>query len=392
MIFRRHIHSPIGLDVGARTIKAVQLAHARRGWEVCAAAAFQRIAPGEEVNPAEIIRAVGVLRRQGFVGDQAVVCIPSDKMLSAVIELPERTSGAPLDAIARQELARSCKKDPGSIEIAWWELPAPAFGPTGPGARPAHGTQALALGCAHADANALLACFEPSGLDVIAIDARPAAVARACAALAADAPNLTAILSLGHDAAHILILVGRTLVYERTLPEASLRLLASGVANQLSVSESLAEHVLRTIGCRPAEPSANSAPSDQAEIEALGAEARALVCAHADALAAELKTSLSYAARRFDGEVMRILLSGVGADIPGIGDRIAQRAGIPEGEARIARADALTPARPDTDPALLGPGAALALGLALHGASESSTNPHRSRAAAPVAGAKEVAA
>ena len=350
-------YSPIGLDAGSRAMKAIQLVHTRSGPRIHAAAAFPRITPGEELNPAEVLRAAAVLRRQGFVGDRIVVCIPAAKMLSGVVELPALSGGAPMDAIARQELARACRKDPQSIELSWWELPSGAAG-----ARAAQGTQAIALGCAHADAESLLACFEPSGLDVLAIDARPASIARACAPLLSDPPNLTAILDLGYGAAHILILAGRTLVYERTLAEASLRLLASGVANQLSTDDILADYILRVVGCKPlAENVEHGAAIEQAE------DARALICAHADALAGELRTSMAYATRRFDGDLTRVLLSGAGADIPGLADRLAQRTAT---EAIIARVDTLAAAPEHMDPSLLGPGATVALGLALHGAPE----------------------
>jgi Tfp pilus assembly PilM family ATPase len=372
VILSREARSPIGLDIGARAVKAVQLGRSRARTIIRAAAHFPRISPGEALNPAELIRALGILRRQGFVGERVVVCIPDAQLLSGVVELPARAPAPTLNAIARQELARACKKDPGSIELAWWELPA-----GGPNARADQGAQALALGCAHADSEQLLACFAPlggagragqGGLDVIAIDARPAAIARACAPLAADAPNLTAVLDLGHSAAHILIMAGRSLVYERTLAEASLRLLASGIANQLSIDDALAEYVLRVVGCGPTGRSdADTNPPhavEQAE------DARALICAHADALAGELRASMSYATRRFNGTLSRIVLCGHGADIPGLADRITRRTGA---EAVIARADALVPGSTGPDPALLGPGAAVALGLALHDAPDASS-------------------
>jgi Tfp pilus assembly PilM family ATPase len=348
-------YSPIGLDAGARAIKAIQLVHTRAGPRIHAAAGFPRITPGEDLNPAEVLRAAAVLRRQGFVGNRVVICIPAAKMLSGVVDLPARAGGAPLEVIARQELARACRKDPTTIELSWWELPSGSSS-----ARASHGTQAIALGCAHADAESLLACFDPAGMDVLAIDARPAAIARACTPLLSDPPNLTAVLDLGYGAAHILVLAGRTLVYERTLAEASLRLLASGVANQLSTDEALADYILRVVGCKPlAEVGEPGAEIDQAE------DARALICAHADALAGELRTSMSYAARRFDGELTRVILAGAGADIPGLSERLAQRTGA---ETIIARADAVAIAPESVDPALLGPGSTVALGLALHDA------------------------
>ncbi|HVU62523.1 MAG TPA: hypothetical protein VHC70_01005 [Phycisphaerales bacterium] len=345
--------SPIGLDVGWREVRAVQVIGGRRGAHIGAAACIGRPTPGGELTAQEMSRAMGALRRQGFVGDRVVACVPMGKMLSGVLELPPRSSGAPLDVIARQELARTAKKDQKDIEVEWWELP------TGPGASGrGGGTSVLAIGCAHADATALLDCLEPEaggGLDVLAIDATPTALARACAGMLAAAPSMTAILNIGHEAAEILIVAGGSVVYERTLAEGGLRLLASGIANQLSSDEEVTEYILRTYGCRPARED----DTDEA------GESRAMVGAHGDALANELLASLNYASRRFDagGGVGRLLLVGPGADIPGLSGRIGSRAGL---ETLVARADALCPAA-GIDAELLGPGSVLALGLALHG-------------------------
>ena len=136
---RRIAYSPIGIDVGARAIKAVQLVHARDGSSMHAAASIPRLKRNEDQGPAEMLRVLGVLRRQGFVGSRAVLCVPAGKTLSGVIELPARTPGQPalpaaaLDAIARQELARACKREPHAIELNWWELPSPAGGGAGGG-------------------------------------------------------------------------------------------------------------------------------------------------------------------------------------------------------------------------------------------------------------------
>jgi Tfp pilus assembly PilM family ATPase len=346
--------SPIGIDVGWREVRAVQVVRGRGGARIRAAACIGRKEPGAELTAQEVSRVVAALRRQGFAGEGAVACVPAGKTLSGVLELPPRSSGAPLDMIARTELARTSKKELGEIEIEWWELPAPAGGAA---AAKNATTNVLAIGCAHADATALLDCLEPQaggGLDVLALDAAPTALARACAGLLAPFPALTAILYVGHETAQILILSGTTIVYERTVAEAGLRLLSSGIANQLGSDDEVTEYVLRVHGCKAPAPGETDEAGD----------ARALVGAHADALASELSASMTYASRRFDtsGGVGRLLLVGPGAEIPGLSERIGMKAGL---ETVVARADALCPGT-GLDPAVLGPGAVLALGLALH--------------------------
>jgi Tfp pilus assembly PilM family ATPase len=263
------------------------------------------------------------------------------------MELPPRSSGAPLEVIARQELARASRCEAGALELAWWELPG--------GARAAEGTHVMAVGCRHADAEPLVAAALSAGLDVAALDAPPTALARACAPLASPAPELTAIVSLGWTAAQLIMLAGPTLVYERTLGDSGLRLLHTAVANQLGADDELTRFLVRTAGC--AQPAEGEAALEQA------GEARSLVAAHADGVASEVRTGMSYAVRRFDAPLTRLVLAGGGAAVPGVPERLKERTGL---DVRVARAGDLCPAAPGVAEEDLGPDMALALGLALH--------------------------
>ncbi len=382
MFLNRTTHSPIGIDVGARAVNAVQFARNSASWHLHAAASIPRANPAEDLSPGEFLRILAALRRQGFTGNRAVSCVPLTRAFSGVVELPAHsaTAALPLDSIARQELARTCKRDPASIECAWWELPSAS------GAQRT-ASSALAIGCAHADAVALLDClevpgtptlrggFSSSSLDVLALDTAPTALARACASLLSAPPGLTALLSLCHEAAQILILRGDIVVYERTLPEAGLRLLLSGIANQIGTGAgpagaaappdaanpgaNLSEHILTTFGVNPPPPDADTDDG----IAAAAPDACALIAAHADALAAELTASMTYAARRFDSSLATVVLAGSGAAVPGLAQRIGERAGL---HPIIARPGDLFPCGPGLQPATLGPNLTLAAGLALY--------------------------
>jgi Tfp pilus assembly PilM family ATPase len=366
-------YSPIGIDVGARAVSAVQLMRTGARWRLHAGASVPRAAGSDELTAAEFARTLAALRRQGFVGERAVTCVPLAKAFSSVLELPAHAPGAPVlpyDAIARQELARSAKRDAAGIEVAWWELPA------GPGA-PRGGSSALAIGCTHADATALLDALEgpassaaagllsSSWLDVLALDTAPTALARACAPLLSSPPGLTALACLTHDAAQMLILRGPLVVYERTLPEAGLRMLLSGIHNQIGAAAEpavpggdLAEHFLNTYGVTP--PPAD----DDDPLAASAPDACALIAGHADALANEITASITYAARRFDSSVATLVLAGSGAAIPGFAARVGERSGL---HAMIAEPAELFELAAAVDRDRIGPHLTLALGLALHG-------------------------
>ena len=72
----RTAYSPIGLDAGSHSIKAVQLARSGGGESIHAATSVPRQTCGADLTAPEVLRALGVLRRQGFVGRRAVACIP----------------------------------------------------------------------------------------------------------------------------------------------------------------------------------------------------------------------------------------------------------------------------------------------------------------------------
>src|SRR5262245_44364514 len=101
---------PIGLDLSGRWFKAAQ-ASARAG--VCAKAKMTRGAEakgtpaGAVLTPADAQVLAGALERSGFKGNRVTVVAPRHLLYAEILELPPRASGAPLEQLARVELARS---------------------------------------------------------------------------------------------------------------------------------------------------------------------------------------------------------------------------------------------------------------------------------------------
>ena len=154
--------TPIGLDIGARRIKAAQWTLSRAGARLTAAACIDRAAPGAPLNADEAASIRGVLERQGFAGRRVVASAPATRVLTSVLELPPKSSGAPLEHIARIELARANGVSPDGMEMAQWELPS--------GTRAVEGTHVFAIALRHADADAMLDALEAAGLHAKAID------------------------------------------------------------------------------------------------------------------------------------------------------------------------------------------------------------------------------
>lgn len=296
--------TPTGIDVGSRQIKAAQLRRTPGGWRTEALCAIPRTRPGESIDADEVRYLQSALSRQGFCGNDVVLAVPDEKVLTGVLELPPPDSGAPFDKIARTELARMHKVRPDSFEMSYWRLPAPA--------NPGDSLQALAVGYAHADANDLMDTFESAGLDVRALDVRSSAAARACRTALAPQPGMTAILDLGWSASSLSILHQGAIAYQRVIGGASIKTLSETIAQRLNVDTRTTEHLLSEVGLsRAGEP-------DDGDPQ-LFDQAGMTVARHFDTMAQELQTPLSYTACQYpDAEVKRLLLVGGGACIHGL--------------------------------------------------------------------------
>ncbi len=305
--------SSIGLDVGARCIKAVQLAPGRAGPRIAAIACIDRQATGPALSGSEAAALRDVLGRQGFRGRTVVLGCPPARLMSAVLELPPRSSGAPLDQIARMELARANECAPDALELSWWELPA--------GSRANEGVHVLAVGLRHADAADALDALGNAGFDVMAVDSGVLGLARACPYSGpleseAGAARVTGLVDLGWSATTLAVLLGRTVVYQRLLPEMGLSGLHARLVADLRVDVEAADYVLRHVGI------SDDLPEEQRVWELLD-DARAIITDYAESIGRELKASLSYAVRRYGASgSLGALGAGGGACVPGLLARV----------------------------------------------------------------------
>jgi Tfp pilus assembly PilM family ATPase len=302
-----HRHGPIGVDVGSRHVKAVQLArHGADGWRVVASASYPRQLVRQPFDAAEAARLCDVLDRQGFVGRNVVVGLSQDQLLTSMLELPPRAPGVPIDQIARMELARVHQRDAGSFEFAQWEVPPPA--------RAAKTTHVMAVACAHEPADALLDVLEVQGLTVRALDAEGCATVRACRPLLVGLGGMGAVLDLGFAAARLSVVYHGVIVYSRSIEDASLESLYRHLGRHLEADEQSITQLL-------ADDFAGAGGAD---------EPRAVVAAHVDALVKEINTAFAYATHQYsEPSVAGLLLVGGGADAPGMGLRLGAALPVP---------------------------------------------------------------
>src|SRR5688572_9762504 len=104
----------IGIDVGSKSIKAVQAERLADGTAKVVAAMSR---PRDAIGPttaAESADLVDSVRSSGFTGSATAIAAPPIDAIVSTIELPPRSSNAPLDQLARMEMSRNIRAMPDS--------------------------------------------------------------------------------------------------------------------------------------------------------------------------------------------------------------------------------------------------------------------------------------
>jgi type IV pilus assembly protein PilM len=309
----RKSRTAIGIDVGYRSIKLAQLFTSGGKPEIAALSMLPRTKAGERIDPEDILTTKRALKRQGFYGNEVVLTVPEDGLLRGVVDVPPQLSGAPVAQIARMELSRIHNVVPDSFEMACWDPPDPV--------KPKSTVQAVAIGCPHETAEALIDLFEDSGFRVSALDLRIAAAARACAGLTLPQPALTSILDIGWESTKLLFVCGNTVVYERSFRNKCLAKLRGKLGESFGITEEAADQVVSTVGLAT---DREVSGLDQKSIEVV----RRMLAKHLDMMLEELEGSFDYANYQHPREgIKRLLLIGGGASVSGLShyfhDRLA---------------------------------------------------------------------
>lgn len=352
-MIRRNDYSPIGIDITTRCIRAVQL-HRRRGvWRLHAAAAVPRDAapegPWTPPSEAEHERLVGVLQRRAFEGSKLVLAVPADRMVESVIELPPRSSGAPLNMLAAAELGRVHKMDAATLQVAYWEIPAAARG-AGGGA-----VEYMVAGCTEQAALELIDPFERVGLCVEALDVRALSLQRACAASLGTGGSIDAILCMGWNHTTLLFVVDGVVTFQRALEGVNGKTLAIAAAQKLHTDPASAVgRILRHAAC-----AIDTGTPTRREMER---EVTGTIAAHVEAVVAQFAMSCSYISRRYPDRALKsIVVTGEFGAIPGVVERL-ERSDV--AVRRLGLADAVS-VNEGEERAVLGTEFIAPLGLAL---------------------------
>lgn len=301
---RTKFTKPIGVDLTGRRIQAVQMGKSSHGLSVIAAASMDRMDPASQITSDEIRKFLESLPDKGFVGNEVVLAVPGGMMMTDIIDLPPRSSGAPVEQIALAEVSRMHKRDPNTLEMACWDLPAPAR---------AGGTlPVMAVACQYSDAYELIKLFVDCGYSVLALDTRSWALARAYESLRTIESAITAIIEISWDQAHLVVMHGRLVAYERSLKDGGIGHLIDTLTANAQLTSDDARRLLDEISLDPKDVIAGAVSHGDDD-------PRSKVATHFDTMAGEIQTPLAYLEDQYpQASVQKLLLVGAGSLIRGI--------------------------------------------------------------------------
>lgn len=283
--------SVVGIDLEGATMRAVQVGHTAHGAQVHAAVEVARPDPHAPIGGEDVSLLMEVLERQDFQRHGLVVGMPASSLFSEVLELPPRDSGAPIETLAKMEVARIRHREPESFELASWDLPSAA--------RAGEATHVLAIGCEHQHANALLDLLEAHGAGVRALDVRSCALARSLGSVTTS--GVTGVVELSWDVTRLVVMLGDVVLYERCVEDAGLRVVREEIIRIMGVDDEVADFLIAGGGGE----------------EGLTDDVGSILESVWDGAVDEINASLNYAEHRYvNADLRRLVLIGAGAHLP----------------------------------------------------------------------------
>ncbi len=325
--------SPIGVELSAGFIRAVQLRRVAQGWALHDRVDLPRADPGQPFTASDARRLAATLGRRRFAPRPLVLSLPHRDTISGLLEVTHDKTSDPLRAAA-QDVERTHQLPPGGYELAAWLPPV-----TGQRRQ----TAVCVTGCTHAASQNLLKHFDAAGLHVNALDSRAFALSRVIDIEAGPTRCLTAVIDTEHDSAQLILLLAGSVIYQRPLIDAGFRDALRPLVDR-GLAPDTAAYGLRELGLTDRDST-------------YGLKICTALTAYAAALVREAHPALDYASRLFtDLPIQRFALVGDSGDIPLLGYEVCQQLRL---DAAVIQPPALTHHAPDAT-------LAVALGLTLH--------------------------
>ncbi len=298
-------HFTIGLDIGSRAIKFVGI-NARTG-EARVSGVIPRSQPGAEIDATEISRIAAVLRRRGIWSRSVVLSAPPSMASNAMLELPPRSSGAPIERLAQIEMARMLRCEPNTIETVSWDVAI--------GGKAAQHTSVMAVACSTSQATRIAEGFEDAGVVIEAIE--PGCIALARVVRRWLRASSFVVADLGASGGRICVVNKGTVTLQRELGELGMLERLGRAAAPIGCSVEALWRLLRT-----GESDVGQTTRSAGEI------VRAFTERLAEDVERAVKESLGYARTRGGSvEPELIALAGWGGATSGLAEKITEQSG-----------------------------------------------------------------
>ncbi|MEM6504540.1 MAG: pilus assembly protein PilM [Planctomycetota bacterium] len=296
--------SVIGLDIGRATVKAAQVTHHDKGARLDGCVALKRTAAAHSLEPAEAERLLRATERRGLTATSLVLTAPNDALVGGSLNVPPADSSASRDKIISMELSRAHKLPSSSFEMVWWELPARSSG--------ARIGQVHALGLPHAAVEDSLQVLSELGLGIVRTVPSSLALLAAAQRQPVDPRSISAVIDLASNSGHLSLIYAGRVVHERALPDFNLHKLTQEASELIGVDRAVATHALGLYGV-------SETPEGM-----VACETNALLGDVIDSLAEEIGMSFAYVSHLYpEAELGQLLLSGGGANIPGLSESLS---------------------------------------------------------------------
>lgn len=297
--------STIGLDIGRTSLKAAQVTATDQGTRLDGVLSLPRSSVGASLDSDEVRGLCRALDRRGIKASQVVLIAPTDALVGGSINVPPTNVDVPRDKIVEMELARTYNLSESGFEFAWWDLPASSNGQSV--------GQAQAVALPHAAVADTLETLGKSGMETVQTIPASLALLSVVQRRPVDPRRISAVLDLGSHRAHLVLLHTGRVVHERPLPDFDLSVLRKELSESLGVDQDSAGMALGRFGLRD-EPDGKVA-----------FETTALLADVLGPLTEEIGMSFAYVSHLYpDAELGPLLLTGGGANLPGLVMRIAQ--------------------------------------------------------------------
>lgn len=350
LLARTTKRSSIGLDVDDHEFRAVQLVREQGSVRATAWAVFPRLHQDRDAQEGsfgvpsedELAWASTILSRRGFKGSTVSLAPRTRDCTQHVFELPPPESGAPLEQIARSEIARARKCGPMDFEMGYWSLP-----------QRGRTNETMAVVCPSRVIETMIDSYESVGLETVGIDLAEVAVIRgvseqlSCNSSGGE-PMIDTVLHLGWASTLAIVTLGDRIVYVRRVGRGASEVWNHAI-NRFGLSPKGARAVLGDF----------DTPDQDAQLEKIR-----LGCWNAlsKEVASELDVAVAYVSHSFRMVPLgRIVMSGFGTQNTQMRAQLDQTLGIP---AVSAAPSALVEAIPASTPGDLPSRLAFAYGLA----------------------------